>query len=150
MRDDSSNNYDNLFTVNIQNYIYDASHGTGTFERLTSEEKWVLLHGSKVKNTMEIWLSSVDAILSMSLDVLILDLTNFRCPAGCCRLGLEALELFEFNTPNCYPKRIKIICAEDWEQTLMVEAIEDKHHSPKGRIFFVHREPVLYDRQPQN
>lgn len=98
---------------------------------------------------MEIWLSSVDAILSMSLDTLRLDLTNCRCPAGCCRLWLEALDLFEFNDPNCYPNCIEIIGAEDWEQALMVAAIEDKHHSPKGRIFFIHREPVLWDCQTQ-
>ncbi len=54
MRDDSSNSHDNVLTVNLQKHVYDASHGKGSFERLTSEEKWGWLYRSKVYKMLEI------------------------------------------------------------------------------------------------
>lgn len=119
------NSYHSRSTISIQKHRHDASHGTASFERLTSGEKWVQLHGLKVEIILDFWHSSVDVILSLSLDALGLYPTDSRCPAGCCRLWLEAPGLFEFDNPTDYPSRIGIIGAEDWEQNSMAAAIED-------------------------
>jgi len=143
MRDNVDDSYCNLWNFNSEKEFYDQDFGEGCFERLTREEKWDIIHEAKVDDLMEAWQSYVEAIEPMNLDLLRLDLTDCRCSAGCCRLGRQILETFDYNNSDCYPSRIEIVGAQEWEEASVIAAMENRNECLKGRIFLVDREPAL-------
>ena len=88
------------------------------FESLSSGEKSELLHGSKRQALMDDWGDKVNAVLGLELDLLRFDLTDCRCPSGCCRLGESVLSLIihDENTTLKYPKRLEIVGALKTEE----------------------------------
>lgn len=61
------------------------------FERLSRTDKWELWHRASTFELIYVWVTEIAAFLVLDLDLLRLDLSNCRCPSGCCRLWKESL-----------------------------------------------------------
>lgn len=108
------------------------------FERLSRNDRWELLHRANTFELMYVWVMKIDAFLALDLDLLRLDLSNCRCPIGCCRLWKELLENLAFDdTAERYPKRIEIVGAMKEEEDLWRATIRGCSEIPLERVFFV-------------
>ena len=75
-----------------------------------------------------------------NLDLLRLDLTNCRCPVGCCRMGPFLLEILDANPQHedCgYPKRVEILGILEREQHACRDVLAQRSGIPLDRVFFV-------------
>lgn len=81
----------------------------------------------------------VDACVELDLYLLRIDLTDARCPPGCCRQGIEILEFLNYDDEDrfVYSKRIEIVRALEAEQQIYKDAITRMSQIPHDRIIFV-------------
>lgn len=105
----------------------DRTPGATPFEELTNAGRWDLLHEENEEAlTCYVWPYKTDACIRInSLDLLRLDLTNCRCPVGCCRLGPTLLGFLDNDNEEGYqyPKRIVIVGILEREENACRDAL---------------------------
>lgn len=109
------------------------------FETLPAAGRCELLDEQKKANIMNVWGHKIDAYMAPNVDLLRLDLTNYRCPSGCCRMGEPVLELLIFNVlPNhVHPQRIEIWEAPKAEHELFRATITLSCQTPLNHVILV-------------
>ena len=136
MCDVEENSKDTLEHVKLKHNVL---HPEAPFDNLTSAEKWDLIHERKRDALMHVWTSVVDDFLTRDIELLRVDITDCQYLSGCCRLGVEVMELLDFDGYKTYPKRIEIVGALARECDEFRAAIEDRNHLSKDCISFVDR-----------
>ncbi|KAL8828033.1 MAG: hypothetical protein Q9191_002826 [Dirinaria sp. TL-2023a] len=129
----------------VEKAAYDREFGTGAFESLPHYTKLSILHERKLVGLRSSWLSLVEAILGsdLPLELLRLDLTDCRCPIGCCWLGLDVATLFDSFSSGWFPKRTEIIGVPPHEHVDVKNALTEGCHERRKDIFFVDRQRSL-------
>lgn len=118
----------------------DGTPGRTPFEELTNAERWDLLHEKNKEGfTFDIWPSTISACIGIDgLDLLRLDLTNWRYPVGCCRMGHTLLGYLDGNGYNYrHPKRIEIVGMLEREQHICRDMLAHSGKIPLDCVFFV-------------
>ena len=141
MRDIFENSAYTLDCVKSWHDRLDRTPGVTPFEELTDAERWNLLHEEKLEGIWHVWSTKMSTCTTMNdLDLLRLDLTNCRCPAGCCRMGPHLLGYLEFRPDYSLPKRIEIVGIIETEKKFCKELLTEGGDIPLDHIFFVDRQ----------
>ena len=122
--------------------IYDdpLDPGDPSFDQLSREERRDFLHDGYYRyDLLGIWDTITEAFCKLDLDLLRLDISEARCPLGCCRLAEGAVKLLDGfgDSFSRFPKRIEILGALDHEKEKLRTQIENHNPSLKDRCFFV-------------
>lgn len=116
----------------------DRTPGATPFEDLTDVERWDLLHEEKHDGLFDIWIIKIFAFIDIEdLNLLRLELTNCRCPAGCCRMGLTLLEYSDDTPYYLYPTRIELVGILERDKCPCKEMLTRHGGMPLDHIFFV-------------